>query len=138
MAKVINIFFDSYKYLSGSSNENPSMRERSFEYYESGGKGEEETLKKFQENAKTVIIMRAVQEAASDIERTASSTGQRYFNLTEDYMAENQMNLINANVNRAKSLGSDVYTGAKIGGTFGPIGAFVGAVVTSGASPSVV
>lgn len=79
--------------------------------------------------AKTMMIIKVVNEVSSQVKRMATSTGNRYFNLTEDYMAENQMNLIDAYVGRAKTLASDLYSGAKIGAMVGgPIGAVVGLI----------
>lgn len=78
--------------------------------------------------AKTMVVLKAVDEVLSQAKRMAVSTGNRYFNLSEDYMAENQMTLVNAYVGRAKSLASDLITGAQIGSTFGPIGTVVGLI----------
>lgn len=57
----------------------------------------------------------------------------RYFALTEDYMGQNKMNIIQSQIGAAKtimsSIGSGAAQGALIGSVAGPIGAAVGAVI---------
>ncbi|MBR3208871.1 MAG: hypothetical protein IKF82_01240 [Bacilli bacterium] len=81
-----------------------------------------------QSTAKQIMVLKVVNEVVEQTKRIANSTGNRYFNLSEDYMAENQMALINAYTSRAKTLASDIYTGAKIGSAFGPLGTVVGVI----------
>lgn len=82
-----------------------------------------------QSTAKQIMVYKVVTEVADQAKRIAISTGNRYFNLSEDYMAQNDMVLINAYMGRAKTLAMDLYSGAKIGAMVGgPVGAVVGLI----------
>ena len=82
--------------------------------------------------AKTMVVLKAVDEVLSQTKRIAVSTGNRYFNLSEDYMAENQMNIVDEYVSRAKTLASDLYTGGKIGTSVGGIPGLIIGLIAGG------
>ena len=58
----------------------------------------------------------------------------RYFNLTDNYIAKQNMDIALNVINKVWDIGASIYTGAKVGSAAGPVGAIIGAVLSAGVS----
>lgn len=77
-------------------------------------------------SALTVYAMNTVK---NNIISAASVAWNRYVDMKEDYLAQNNMNEVKAHLGMAKSYGTSIAAGATIGAIGGPVGIAVGAAV---------
>jgi hypothetical protein len=78
---------------------------------------------------KSVIAVYMANQIKNRIVQTASTMWNRYVDMKEDYIAQNNMNQIKAHVGAVSSYATAAISGAKIGGVLGPAGAAIGAAV---------
>ena len=74
---------------------------------------------------KTFIVTQIYSNAKQLLKSSVDVSVNRYFNMSENYLAENSYNNIKSAVGKAAGFASSVATGAMVGG---PIGAGIGAV----------
>ena len=67
------------------------------------------------------LAMMSLNSAKNIGSRTVSSITNRYFSLSENYIAENDYNNIMTTINKATSFGIAVKTGASVGGVVGAV-----------------
>lgn len=72
---------------------------------------------------KNVLLNQAYQNTKSLVIQTASTSINRYFSLSEDYIMQNTVSNTMTTLNKVKGLGQSVLLGAQIGG---PVGTFFG------------
>ncbi len=85
------------------------------------------------EGAMVYFFKEMGKDAANALETVVNNSVTRYYQLSEDYIGQNNLNNIKANIGKAKSMGSSIISGATAGMTFGgPIGAVIGGI-SSGA-----
>ena len=80
--------------------------------------------------AKSVFLNQAYQQAKNLAVQTVSTTVNRYFSLSEDYMLENSYRNTVATLNKGKSLATTIIGGAITGGPVGAIVAGIGWVAS--------
>lgn len=93
--------------------------------------GDSKKQSKSQNRAK-VITNAAYQNVKSAISHSWSVGVSRYFNMSENYLGQNDLNTFNSLTSSAISLYSSAHMGYKIGGLVGPAGKVVGAAVGVG------
>lgn len=76
-----------------------------------------------------VLALYAYRSFANNLMATASQAWNRYVNIKEDYLAQNNMNAIKANLSAIKGYATSAVTGAQIGSVAGPVGAAIGAAI---------
>ena len=81
--------------------------------------------------SKSVMAVYIANQIKNNIIQTATMAWNRYVDMKEDYLAQNNMNTVRAYTSMAKSYGTSMVAGAKIGSAFGPVGAVVGAAVVA-------
>lgn len=69
--------------------------------------------------AAAAVALYALEEVKNVIVQYASVSWNRYLDMKEDYIAQNNMNALKANINMAKSYASSTIKGAAIGGIVG-------------------
>lgn len=111
--------------VSSAVSSDDSTREAMSTYTDAGDNGNSGGLK----TAAYTMSLYALNEVKNNIVNSASIVWNRYVNMKEDYLAQNNMNEIKARLGAFKSYASSAITGARIGSTFGPVGAVVGAAV---------
>lgn len=72
----------------------------------------------------SVLINQAFNQAKSVVTQAVNSSLNRYYNMKEDYMLENQINQARNVINKTKSLATTIAGGVSVGGAVG--GAIVG------------
>lgn len=72
---------------------------------------------------KNVLLNQAYQNTKSLVIQTASTSINRYFSLSEDYIMQNTVSNTMTTLNKVKGLGQSVLLGAQMGG---PVGALSG------------
>lgn len=65
----------------------------------------------------------------STLENVTTTSINRYFRMSEDYVAQNNLNNVMGNINRAKQLAGSTLSGAMSGAKFGPSGVIIGATI---------
>lgn len=78
---------------------------------------------------KNVLLLEAYNQVKGNITQAVSTMWNRYANLKEDYMAQNNVNLAKGIIGRVAQYGTAALSGAMLGSAAGPIGAVVGAAV---------
>lgn len=111
--------------ISSAISSDDSTREAMSTYTSAGDNGNSGGL----QTAAYTMSLYALNEVKNNVVKTASVVWNRYVDMKEDYLAQNNMNEIKAHVGAVKSYASSAMTGARIGSTFGPVGAVVGAVI---------
>ena len=112
--------------ISSAVSSDDSTREAMSVYTDAGdidGKGNFK-------GAALAIGLYALNEVKNNVIQSASMEWNRFVDMKEDYLAQNNMNEIKAKLGAVKSYASSAMTGARIGASVGgPVGAVVGAVV---------
>ena len=71
----------------------------------------------------------ALKDSIDLVETSINYSLNRYYRMSEDYISQNYLSNISANINRAKSFASSSLSGALAGAHFGTAGAIAGAIV---------
>ena len=79
--------------------------------------------------SKSVMAVYIANQIKNSIVQTATITWNRYTDMKEDYLAQNNMNQVKAYTSMAKSYATSAIAGAKMGAAFGPVGAVAGAAI---------
>lgn len=79
----------------------------------------------------TVILSQAANSTFKLVKEAGMYSINRYFNLTEDYMNENDFKNATQAITKTLSFGGSIYMGAKLGAVGGPVGAFIGATIST-------
>ena len=89
----------------------------------------------FETSAMISLISRGVSQISNIVIGEAKYEINRYFQLTDDYFGQQDMNIALNVLNKVVDVGSSIYTGATLGYSVGgPIGAVIGGVVGAGIS----
>lgn len=109
---------------SGSSNDGNT-----------GGRGKRKKLTPEEElmRAKAAFWSYAAQRGSALIKQAVSSSANRYFSLTEDYIAQNTYNNITGALGEVLGAGSIIFSGYKIGAAVSSIGGVAGGVIAAAA-----
>lgn len=83
--------------------------------------------------SKKIEAMLAVDKISSIISSGVRSSMNRYFSMSENYMAEMDFQNAMTVIGKGRSFASTVFTAARAGSTFGPGGAAVGAIISAAA-----
>ena len=86
---------------------------------------EKETL------GKNIVVYQAYQQAKSMIKQSAMYEINKYFSLTENYKAQQDMNNTLATIGKVTGFASTVMAGAVAGAKLGPVGAAAGAIAAA-------
>lgn len=89
---------------------------------------------------KNVLVYRLYESAKQTIKSTALYSAQKYFNLTENYKAQMDLNNTLSVIEHISNIGTSILGGAIAGAKFGPGGAFAGAVagtITAGVNVAI-
>ena len=78
------------------------------------------------DNLKSVLINQAYNQAKSLVSQAVNSSLNRYYNMKEDYMLENNINSIRTAINKTSSFATTIVGGAMVGGAVGGVIAGVG------------
>ncbi len=85
-----------------------------------------------------VYGMKELGDKAYDMVSTmVTNSVNRYYQLSEDYIGQNQLGMIKQNIGMAKSMAGSVLSGATAGATFGGVPGMIAGAVISGAATGV-
>lgn len=79
-----------------------------------------------------ILLNQAYNQAKSLVSQSVNSSLNRYYNMKEDYMLENNVNAIKQVYNKTKSLATTIVSGTMVGGAVGSAIAGIGWVVSEG------
>lgn len=81
------------------------------------------------ESAKAAVGKEFAKNVINTTELLVVNSINRYFVMSEDYKNQNYLNNVMSNINKVKSFGGSMITGAIAGSAGGPIGAIAGAAL---------
>lgn len=81
-----------------------------------------------EKTGKHLIAQYIFDNAISNAKKTATFSYNKYLNLSENYLLENDLEGIKSGLGFANGLGASIISGAKLGSAGGPYGAIIGAI----------
>lgn len=111
--------------ISAAISSDDSSRDAMQVYTEAGDNNNKGGLKQ----ASFTIGLYALNEVKNNLFQSVSMEWNRFVDMKEDYLAQNNMNELKAKIGAVKSYASSAMTGARIGSSFGPVGTVIGAAV---------
>ena len=98
------------------------------------GENQEKSTDALSTAAMTTLLQKAARQVKGMVINEAKYQINKYFQLTDDYLGQQNLNIALNVVNKVWNTGLSVFAGAKVGASAGPIGAVAGAVLMASVS----
>lgn len=95
------------------------------------GDNVQEQTKKSNKTLGAVVANQLWEQTKANVKNIATYSLNRYFNLTEDYISEQNVNNAITAINKTMSFGTAVIGGAIVGASFGPVGAAITTIIST-------